>query len=84
MRASVITVAHFEVMWLWNDYLPYLTLDMKKFETVPIAIRTSRVAAVGGHGCHDGHHGLGDSGDVFYLVAQLHHQRGGSCGAVKG
>ncbi|NMM94043.1 carbohydrate ABC transporter permease [Bifidobacterium oedipodis] len=50
MRSSIISVAILQTMWIWNDYLlPYLTLDMQRFKTIPIAIQYLR----GGYGSVD-------------------------------
>ncbi|WIY82079.1 carbohydrate ABC transporter permease [Propionimicrobium sp. PCR01-08-3] len=87
MRPSVVTVAILEVMWLWNDYLlPYLTLDMKKFKTIPIAVQYLK----GGYGSVDMGAMMGIlvlamiPVIVFYLVAQRHIISGVVAGAVKG
>ncbi len=41
MKPTAISVAILEAMWVWNDYLlPYLVLDIKKYKTIPIAIRS--------------------------------------------
>ena len=50
MRSSIITVAILQTMWIWNDYLlPYLTLDLQRFKTIPIVIQYLR----GGYGSID-------------------------------
>ncbi|WP_434811066.1 carbohydrate ABC transporter permease [Microbacterium sp. bgisy189] len=87
MKPAVITVAILEVMWLWNDYLlPYLTLDLKDFKTIPIAVQYLK----GGYGSVD----MGAMMGVlvlamvpviaFYLVSQKHIIKGVVAGAVKG
>ena len=87
MKPAVITVAILEVMWLWNDYLlPYLTLDMRKYKTVPIAVQYLK----GGYGTVD----MGAMMGVlvlamipvliFYLFSQKHIIKGVVAGAVKG
>lgn len=87
LKPAVITVAILEVMWLWNDYLlPYLTLDLKKYKTVPIAVQYLK----GGFGTVD----MGSMMAVlvlaiipvivFYLFSQRHIIQGVISGAVKG
>ena len=50
MRPSVISVAILQAMWIWNDFLlPYLTLDMRRFKTMSIAIQYLK----GGYGSVD-------------------------------
>lgn len=50
MRPTAITVAILQTMWIWNDYLlPYLTLDLKKYKTIPIAVQYLK----GGYGSVD-------------------------------
>ena len=40
MKPTFISVAILETMWVWNDFLlPYQTLDIKKFKTIPIHIQ---------------------------------------------
>lgn len=87
MKPAVITVGILEVMWLWNDYLlPYLTLDLKRYRTVPIAVQYLR----GGYGSVDMGAMMGVLVlamipiVVFYLAAQRHIIRGVVAGAVKG
>lgn len=87
MKPSLITVAILEVMWLWNDYLlPYLSMDIKKYKTIPIAVQYLK----GGYGSVD----MGAMMGVlvlamipvvaFYLVSQKHIIKGVVAGAVKG
>ncbi|WP_143723714.1 carbohydrate ABC transporter permease [Bifidobacterium longum] len=87
MRPSIISVAILETMWIWNDYLlPYLTLDMQRFKTIPIAIQYLR----GGYGSVD----MGAMMAclvlaiipiiIFYMVAQKYIIQGIAAGAVKG
>ena len=74
-------------MWIWNDFLlPYLTLDLNKFSTIPITIQRMQ-----------GSYGRVDMGAImaslvmaiipiviFYLVCQKHIIKGVAAGAVKG
>lgn len=87
LKPAIMTVTILEVMWLWNDYLlPYLTLDLKKYSTIPIAVQSLR----GGYGAVD----MGALMGVlvlamipviaFYLSAQKHIIEGVVAGAVKG
>ena len=87
MRSSIISVAILETMWIWNDYLlPYLTLDLQRFKTIPIAIQYLR----GGYGTVD----MGAMMAclilaiipivVFYALAQKYIIQGIAAGAVKG
>lgn len=87
LKPAIMTVTILEVMWLWNDYLlPYLTLDLKKYSTIPIAVQSLR----GGYGAVD----MGAMMGVlvlamipviaFYLFAQKHIIQGVVAGAVKG
>ncbi len=87
MKPAIITVGILEVMWLWNDYLlPYLTLDLKNYKTIPIAVQYLK----GGYGSVD----LGAMMGilvlamipviVFYLFSQKHIIKGVVAGAVKG
>lgn len=87
MKPAVITVAILEVMWLWNDYLlPYLTLDLKKYKTVPIAVQYLK----GGYGSVDMGAMMGVlvlamiPVIVFYAFSQKHIIKGVVAGAVKG
>lgn len=87
LQPAVITVIILEVMWLWNDYLlPYLTLDLKKYKTIPIAVQSLR----GGYGAVDMGAMMGVlvlamiPVIVFYLFAQKYIIEGVVAGAVKG
>ncbi len=87
MKPAVITVAILEVMWLWNDYLlPFLTLDMRKYKTVPIAVQYLK----GGYGTVDMGAMMGVlvlamiPVIIFYLFSQKHIIKGVVAGAVKG
>lgn len=87
LKPAVITVAILEVMWLWNDYLlPYLTLDLKHYKTIPIAVQYLK----GGYGSVDMGAMMGVlvlaliPVIVFYLASQKHIIRGVAAGAVKG
>ena len=87
MKPAVITVAILEVMWLWNDYLlPYLTLDMRTYKTVPIAVQYLK----GGYGTVDMGAMMGVlvlamiPVIIFYLFSQKHIIKGVVAGAVKG
>ena len=47
---TYISVGILETMWIWNDFLlPYLTLDMRRFKTMSIAIQYLK----GGYGSVD-------------------------------
>ncbi len=87
LKPAVVTVAILEVMWLWNDYLlPYLTLNLKQYKTIPIAVQSLR----GGYGAVDMGAMMGVLVlaiipiVVFYLFAQKHIIEGVVAGAVKG
>ena len=42
LKPTMISTAILETMWVWNDYLlPTLVLDIKKYRTIPMAIRGS-------------------------------------------
>ena len=87
MKPTYISVGILETMWIWNDFLlPYLTLDLNKFSTIPITIQRMQ-----------GSYGRVDMGAImaslvmaiipiviFYLVCQKHIIRGVAAGAVKG
>ena len=50
MKPSMVSVAILQTMWIWNDFLlPYLTLDMRKYKTMSIAIQYLK----GGYGSVD-------------------------------
>ena len=87
MRPSIISVAILQTMWIWNDYLlPYLTLDLGKYKTIPIAVQYLK----GGYGSVD----IGAMMGclvlaiipiiVFYLLCQKYIIKGVMTGAVKG
>ncbi|AKV55830.1 sugar ABC transporter, permease protein [Bifidobacterium actinocoloniiforme DSM 22766] len=87
MRPSVVSVAILEAMWIWNDFLlPYLTLDMRRFKTMSIAIQYLK----GGYGSVDMGAMMGCLVlaiipiVVFYLVCQKYIIKGVLAGAVKG
>ena len=87
MKPTYISVGLLETMWIWNDFLlPYLTLDLNKFSTIPITIQRMQ-----------GSYGRVDMGAimaslvmaiipivVFYLSCQKHIIKGVAAGAVKG
>lgn len=87
MRPSIVTVAILQTMWVWNDYLlPYITLDLQEYKTVPIAIQVFK-----------GSYGTVDWGAmmgclvltiipilIFYLLCQKQIIAGITAGAVKG
>ena len=81
------TIAILTALWAWNDFLlPYLTLDMRRFKTMSIAIQYLK----GGYGSVD----MGAMMAclvlaiipiiVFYLVCQKYIVSGVMAGAVKG
>ncbi len=87
MRPTCITVAILQTMWIWNDYLlPYLTLDLRKWKTIPIAVQYLK----GGYGSVD----MGAMMGVlvlsiipiiiFYAFCQRYIIEGVVAGAVKG
>ncbi|RSX51812.1 carbohydrate ABC transporter permease [Bifidobacterium samirii] len=87
MRPSVISVAILQAMWIWNDFLlPYLTLDMRRFKTMSIAIQYLK----GGYGSVDMGAMMGCLVlaiipiIVFYLICQKYIIKGVMAGAVKG
>ena len=87
MRPSVISVAILQAMWIWNDFLlPYLTLDMRRFKTMSIAIQYLK----GGYGSVDMGAMMGCLVlaiipiIIFYLVCQKYIIKGEMAGAVKG
>ncbi len=87
LRPTMISVGILEIMWVWNDYLlPYLSLDITKYRTIPIHIQYLK-----------GSYGTVDLGAtmaiilmgiipviVFYLTCQKHIIKGVAAGAVKG
>lgn len=87
MRPSIVSVAILEAMWIWNDFLlPYLTLDMRRFKTMSIAIQYLK----GGYGSVDMGAMMGCLVlaiipiVVFYLICQKYIIKGVLAGAVKG
>lgn len=87
MKPAIITVGILQVMWLWNDYLlPYLTLDLKEYKTIPIAVQYLK----GGYGSVDFGAMMGIlvlamiPVIVFYLFSQKHIIKSVVAGAVKG
>ena len=87
LKPNLISVGILETMWVWNDYLlPYLTLDRKLYNTVPILIQYFK-----------GSFGRVEMGPmmacimltvlpiiVVYLFCQKHIIKGVIAGAVKG
>lgn len=87
MKPTYISVGILETMWIWNDFLlPYLVLDLKRFQTIPIVIQYMK-----------GSYGRVDMGAImaclimaiipiiiFYLICQKHIIKGVAAGAVKG
>lgn len=87
MKPTYISVGILETMWIWNDFLlPYLTLDLNKYSTIPITIQRMQ-----------GSYGRVDMGAImaslvmaiipiviFYLSCQKHIIKGVAAGAVKG
>ena len=87
LKPNLISVGILETMWVWNDYLlPYLTLDRKVYNTVPILIQYFK-----------GSYGRVEMGPmmacimltvlpiiVVYLLCQKHIIKGVIAGAVKG
>ena len=87
MRPSVISVAILQAMWIWNDFLlPYLTLDMRRFKTMSIAIQYLK----GGYGSVDMGAMMGCLVlaiipiIIFYLVCQKYLIKGVMAGAGRG
>lgn len=87
LKPTMITVAILQTMWIWNDYLlPYLTLDLKKWKTIPIAVQYLR----GGFGSVDMGAMMGVLVlsiipiIVFYIFSQRYIIEGVVAGAVKG
>lgn len=87
MRPSIVSVAILEAMWIWNDFLlPYLTLDMRKYKTISIAIQYLK----GGYGSVDMGAMMGCLVlaiipiVIFYLFCQKYIIKGVLAGAVKG
>lgn len=87
MKPSMVSVAILQTMWIWNDFLlPYLTLDMRKYKTMSIAIQYLK----GGYGSVDMGAMMGCLVlaiipiIVFYLFCQKYIIAGVTAGAVKG
>ena len=87
MKPTCITVAILETMWVWNDYLlPSLTLDLKKYRTIPLAVQYLK----GGYGSVDMGAMMGTLVlsiipiIVFYAFCQKYIIEGVVAGAVKG
>ena len=87
MKPSIVSVAILQTMWIWNDFLlPYLTLDMRKYKTMSIAIQYLK----GGYGSVDMGAMMGCLVlsiipiVVFYMFCQKHIIAGVTAGAVKG
>lgn len=87
MKPTVMSVAILETMWIWNDFLlPYLTLDIRKYKTISIAVQYLK----GGYGAVD----LGAMMGclvlaiipvvIFYVLCQRYIVEGITTGAVKG
>ena len=87
LKPIISTMVILNSMAFWNDFLlPYLTLDLNKFSTIPITIQRMQ-----------GSYGRVDMGAImaslvmaiipiviFYLVCQKHIIKGVAAGAVKG
>lgn len=78
MKPSIVFVAILQTMWIWNDFLlPYLTLDLRKYKTISIAVQYLK----GGYGSVD----MGAMMAclvlaivpiiIFYLLCQKPHHR---------
>ena len=87
MKPSIVSVAILQTMWIWNDFLlPYLTLDMRKYKTMSIAVQYLK----GGYGSVDMGAMMGCLVlaiipiVVFYMFCQKHIIAGVTAGAVKG
>nr|WP_303778700.1 carbohydrate ABC transporter permease [Bifidobacterium catenulatum] len=87
IKPSIVSVAILQTMWIWNDFLlPYLTLDLRKYKTISIAVQYLK----GGYGSVD----MGAMMAclvlaivpiiIFYLLCQKHIIAGVTAGAVKG
>nr|WP_303787805.1 carbohydrate ABC transporter permease [Bifidobacterium catenulatum] len=87
IKPSIVSVAILQIMWIWNDFLlPYLTLDLRKYKTISIAVQYLK----GGYGSVD----MGAMMAclvlaivpiiIFYLLCQKHIIAGVTAGAVKG
>lgn len=87
MKPSIVSVAILQTMWIWNDFLlPYLTLDLRKYKTMSIAVQYLK----GGYGSVDMGAMMGCLVlaiipiIAFYLVCQKYIVAGVTAGAVKG
>ena len=87
MKPSIVSVGILETMWVWNDYLlPYLTLDLKKYKTISIAVQYLK----GGYGSVDMGAMMGCLVlamlpiIIFYIICQRYIIAGVTAGAVKG
>ena len=87
IKPSIVSVAILQTMWIWNDFLlPYLTLDLRKYKTISIAVQYLK----GGYGSV----AMGAMMAclvlaivpiiIFYLLCQKHIIAGVTAGAVKG
>jgi raffinose/stachyose/melibiose transport system permease protein len=87
LKPTLISVGILETMWIWNDYLlPYLTLNLKKWMTIPIAVQYLK----GGYGSIDWGAMMAMLVlsiipiIVFYISLQKYIIKGVAAGAVKG
>lgn len=87
LQPTCVSAGILEAMWIWNDYLlPYLVLDLKRFQTIPIAVQYLK----GGYGSVD----MGAMMAMLvlaitpivavYLLGQKYIVSGVMAGAVKG
>ena len=84
LKPTMISTAILETMWVWNDYLlPTLVLDIKKYRTIPMAIRLRPCGA----GSHDGLHHHCDHPHYYPLhdLPEVHHRgcRGRCCKGLR-
>lgn len=87
LKPTLISVGILETMWIWNDYLlPYLTLNLRKYMTIPIAVQYLK----GGYGSIDWGAMMAVLVlsiipiIVFYISCQKYIIKGVAAGAVKG
>lgn len=87
MKTSIVSVAILEAMGIWNDFLlPYLTLDLRKYRTISIAVQYLK----GGYGTVDMGAMMGCLVMaiipivIFYVICQKYIISGVLAGAVKG
>ena len=87
MKPSIVSVAILEAMGIWNDFLlPYLTLDLRKYRTISIAVQYLK----GGYGTVDMGAMMGGLVMaiipivIFYVICQKYIISGVLAGAVKG